>query len=177
MLLHKDEVMETYLTTVHYRGRSTIANLYAAAQYPREGGFDVHPYSHAANQAFEMRRPTLRFSSDIKFPQDPRDREGVEEIAIRLEHFDRVLTSGAVERRLKRSGLRSVNIAELYAFGGQYPEEQTKYPLVCLGQILGQAFGMDMAVALFVVDGVRQPILLDYYGKWRENCRFPAVPL
>jgi hypothetical protein len=61
--------------------------------------------------------------------------QGIVEITLELIHFNRELSSIAVDRQFKELGFRSAILQELLSLGKNYPEIQRKFPIAALGSM------------------------------------------
>jgi hypothetical protein len=182
--------MRHFPVTVTYRGTDTIKRLYAEACYPEEL-FDedlavtllIVGGGRCRVSGPMFPRLWRKFSSDNHFPQDPPERTGEERLDVRLVSFgEAVAINGGLGRagvytRLKEMGLRGLTVAELYAFGARYRQEQKKYPIIGVGQGYYMTLSGSHVVGLTVSEGCRVTEFFPTNVRLDKSCRFAATPI
>lgn len=58
---------------------------------------------------------------------------GSKELAVKLIHFNRRISSEGAVKEMNKMGLRPATLEELLAFGAKYPDMQRGFPIVALG--------------------------------------------
>ncbi|MEK7651724.1 MAG: hypothetical protein AAB351_00730 [Patescibacteria group bacterium] len=105
----------------------------------------------------------------------PFTRKGEVSTEIVLVHFDREMESDVVLVELDKLGLRAAILPESLAFGETHPEEQRKFPIICLGSLWTSADG-DRRVPYLDGWGGGRELNLDFFeDRWDGRCRFAAV--
>lgn len=105
----------------------------------------------------------------------PAPKAGFNEVEILVLRFGRIVTDKEVEETASRYGWRLANIYELLSVGNLYPDEQRKYPLVALGSVATDEYGIS-SVAYLWGDEKERTIDRSYLGhSWHSSCRFLVV--
>ncbi len=113
-------------------------------------------------------------NDDITAARFPISGGGTVSVDAKLFHFNRTMTSDAVERELEAAGYRSATIAELLAFGASFPEVQRQFPVIALGSV-GSVNGHRFVPCLIRLDAERYLDLYWHDLDWHDFCRFLAV--
>lgn len=102
--------------------------------------------------------------------------KGTAVVVVRLEHFDRFISSKEILRSFKKRGLRPAELHELLAFDRKYSHDQRKFPVVALGSVWRHPIGSDQVACIVWGDQWGKALSLAWFaGDWKEVCRFAAV--
>lgn len=104
------------------------------------------------------------------------------EVEMRLFHFKRSVGTAEAILEMEELGYRPAELPELLAFARAYPNEQRKYPIICLGSVW-QPWDSEWFVPSLDSYGGYRELFLERYGlegygdgiKWTRICRFLAV--
>ena len=120
---------------------------------------------------------------DINPAHFPIEGDGEVQTEVILVHFDRYIESDDVIAELDEQGLVPAKIEHLLTLGGQHPDLQRQYSIVCLGSVWTGPLGVRRVPCLVWWDGGRMVSL--YCGRmvslycwpdeWSRYCRFAAV--
>jgi hypothetical protein len=115
-------------------------------------------------------------NSDITSLHFPTKRSGAANLAGRLVHFNRAMSTKEAVKELGEMGLRPGELHELLAFGIRFPEEQRKYPIIGLGSAWQNPHGF-RCVPYLDRDGSERSLVLYWLEvDWFDRCRFLAFP-
>jgi len=107
-------------------------------------------------------------NSDIKAENFPIEGKVKADVAMRLFHFDKDMSTDAVKAEMDKEGWKPASIWHLLFFGAKYPELQKQFPIVALGSVW---HGSVAYLGWYSVD--RQRVLgldrieCDWVGDWR----------
>jgi hypothetical protein len=109
--------------------------------------------------------------TDVNFPSKE---TGEREVEFGMFHFNKDTRSDANIAQMKAEGFRPPTMKEMLAYMEKNPEEQLKYPIVCLGAVA--ELGGVWRVAYLCGIGAARLIGLQIYSfGWTANCRFLGV--
>lgn len=136
--------------------------------------FRVHVDYGLSVEEAKMMGNYHRTSLDINERNFPRTRIWSADIDIHLLSFPD-MTSDQIIKKLNKMIMRPIELPELLALGAQYPDEQTKNPLVALGAVCwGQKIYKSVAI-LSKDEYGRYVDRVCYDNKWPPHVRFPAI--
>ena len=97
------------------------------------------------------------------------------ELATKLFHFNRRVSSEDATLQMDRDGYRSATLRELLVLGALNPELQKQFPIIALGSIW-RAAGDDCCVVCLSVDSSGRKLSLYWFGlDWDARDRFLGV--
>lgn len=111
--------------------------------------------------------------NDRNFPVNPLRRSG--KLEIWLIHFKRPVEFKDVKRAFDKMRLRPTELPEVLAIGAQHPDEQRKYPIICLGSTYKDSKGIWRVPCLVSPCGDRRLRTRWLAGNWSGYSRFAAV--
>ncbi|MGI5827249.1 MAG: hypothetical protein ACOX6C_02290 [Patescibacteria group bacterium] len=96
-------------------------------------------------------------------------------LSVSLFSFDQKIGSKEVILQMKLKGFRPASLVELIYFEMAYPELCTGAPIIALGSIYRDSFGIN-SVPQFVLDKNGRNLYLDLFdGDWEQGDKFLAV--
>lgn len=100
-----------------------------------------------------------------------------QKLSVRLFSFKQRIESKEVIWQLKNKGCRPATLVELIAFELEYPEFCTGVPIIALGSIYRDTFGVK-SVPQFLLDKNGRSLYLDLFeGEWEKGDKFLAVAI
>jgi len=143
----------SYITSVPYKGMSTINGLVNAGKYDWT-------------------------NSDVSDEHFPNSKMITETVRIQLVHFGCVISSEDIIAEFKKGRLRGINVAEVLSLGRDQPDLQRLYPIIALGQKWYFSKKDSFVVCLAWHGMLRRIYLLSRLRReWPAHCRFPAVSI
>jgi hypothetical protein len=112
---------------------------------------------------------------DITEKNFPSDAKGTVGLTIELVHFNKVMESDEIQKKLDKQGLRPATLPELLAFGAKYPEKQRELPIVALGSVWRGWDGYRNVAYLYRYGSGRDLRLGCLGDGWDAYYRFAAV--
>jgi hypothetical protein len=101
--------------------------------------------------------------------------QGNVQVEINLVHFGTTMSANDVLAGLDALGLRPAVLREFLAFGAQFPELQSTFPIVELGSTWERPAGLYRVACLFAENSRRFLDLSWIDCAWEEHYRFAAV--
>jgi hypothetical protein len=117
-------------------------------------------------------------NSDItvkNFPISPEMIGKKVDIAGRLFHFDRNISSEDAIKEMDDDGCRPATLMELLALGAIHPELQREFPIIALGSVWHDSDDYRHVPSLYVFGRDRGLYLNDFDDAWNAQCRFFGV--
>lgn len=112
--------------------------------------------------------------TEVNFPPD-NDEQGKKEVVFKLFHFDRYIESREVIQKIEDGRCRPATIRELLALGVFNPELQRQFPIIALGSVLTDCYGIRNVAELWSHFNRRELRSVWFDGGWSDYCRFLAV--
>ena len=117
-------------------------------------------------------------NSDItvkNFPISPAMIGKKVDIAGRLFHFDRNISSEDVIKEMDKENCRPAVLMEALALAAAHPELQREFPIIALGSVWRISSGGRQVPCLVVIGSARELNLNYFVSDWSAHCRFFGV--